>query len=36
MIYEYPGMLELPFMHIKLTFVFLLYVYHFSCHKSYR
>ena len=36
MIYEYPGMLELPFMHIKLTFVFLLYVYHFSCHKIYK
>ena len=36
MIYEYPGMLELPFMHIKLTFVFLLYVYHFCCHKIYK
>lgn len=36
MIYQYPAMLELPFMHIKLTFVVLLYVYHFLCHKLYR
>lgn len=36
MIYQYPAMLELPFMHIKLTFVVLLYVYHFMCHKLYK
>jgi len=36
MIYEYPGMLELPFMHVKLSFVLLLYVYHFYCHKIYK
>jgi len=36
MIYQYPAMLELPFMHIKLTFVVLLYIYHFMCHKLYK
>lgn len=36
MIYQYPSMLELPFMHIKLTFVVLLYVYHFLCHRLYN
>ncbi len=33
MIYQYPTMLELPFMHVKLTFVVVLYIYHFLCHK---
>lgn len=33
MIYQYPAMLELPFMHVKLTFVVVLYIYHFLCHK---
>ena len=28
-----PSWLSMPFMHIKLTFVFLLYLYHFACHK---
>ncbi len=36
MIYQYPAMLELPFMHIKLSFVVLLYIYHFLCHKLYK
>ena len=36
MIYQYPGMLELPFMHVKLSFVLLLYVYHFFCHRVYK
>ncbi len=36
MIYQYPGMLELPFMHVKLSFVFLLYLYHFYCHRIYK
>lgn len=36
MMYDFPGMLKLPFMHIKLTFVFLLYVYQFFCHGIYR
>lgn len=36
MMYEFPAMLKLPFMHIKLTFVFLLYVYQFYCHGIFR
>lgn len=36
MVYQYPAMLELPFMHIKLAFVALLYVYHFMCHRLYK
>lgn len=36
MIAQFPEMLKLPFMHIKLTFVFLLYVYHFYCHRIYK
>ena len=31
-----PQWLQLPFMHIKLTFVLVLYVYHFSCHVIYK
>lgn len=31
-----PSWLQQPFMHIKLTFVFLLYLYHFSCHYIYK
>lgn len=31
-----PFWLQQPFMHIKLTFVFLLYLYHFSCHYIYK
>lgn len=30
-----PQWLQMPFMHIKLTFVALLYAYHFSCHYLY-
>jgi len=30
LIYEQPGWLKMPFMHIKLTLVFILYIYHFS------
>ncbi len=36
MIIQYPGMLDLPFMQIKLSFVVLLYVYHLYCHKIYK
>ena len=36
MVISLPAMLELPFMQIKLSFVFLLYVYHFICHKLYK
>jgi len=28
-----PSWLKMPFMHIKLTFVALLFVYHLACHK---
>lgn len=31
-----PSWLSMPFMHIKLTFVLLLYIYHFGCHWLYR
>ncbi len=30
-----PSWLKLPFMHIKLSFVLLLYIYHFVCHRMY-
>jgi len=36
MVINMPSMLELPFMHVKLTFVFLLYIYQFICHKIYK
>lgn len=36
MILNLPSMLSLPFMQIKLSFVLLLYVYHFICHKMYK
>lgn len=35
MIIQYPAMLKIPYMHIKLSFVLLLYVYHFYCHRIY-
>jgi len=31
-----PFWLQQPFMHIKLSFVFLLYLYHISCHYIYK
>ncbi|WP_236587472.1 CopD family protein [Marivirga aurantiaca] len=31
-----PDWLKMPFMHIKLSFVFLLYLYHFSCHYIFK
>ncbi len=31
-----PSWLKFPFMHIKLSFVLLLYVYHIVCHLLYR
>lgn len=31
-----PSWLKMPFMHIKLTFVLLLYLYHFSCQHLYK
>ena len=30
------GYMQLGFMHAKLGFVFLLYIYHFICHKIYK
>ena len=35
MLYQNPAYLEMPWMHIKLGFVVLLYCYHFYCHKIY-
>jgi len=35
MVIQYPTMLKLPYMHIKLSFVLLLYVYHFYCQRIY-
>lgn len=34
-IIDYPTMLQLPYMHIKLSLVILLYVYQFYCHRVY-
>lgn len=31
-----PEWLKMPFMHIKLSFVLLLYIYHFLCHKIFN
>ena len=36
MLYKNPIYLEMPWMHIKLTFVLALYVYHGLCHKIYK
>ncbi len=36
LIIDQPAWLQMPFMHIKLTFVVLLYAYHFSCHALYK
>ena len=33
MLYKNPYYLEMPWMHIKLTFVLALYFYHYSCQK---
>lgn len=33
---EIPSYLSQGFMHIKLTFVFLLYIYQFLCHRIYK
>ncbi len=31
-----PGWLQQPWMHVKLGFVFLLFLYHFKCHQIYK
>ena len=36
MLYKNPYYLQMPWMHIKLSFVFALYFYHGFCHKIYN
>jgi putative membrane protein len=36
MLYKNPYYLQMSWMHIKLTFVFALYFYHFSCQKIFN
>ncbi len=31
-----PSWLQMPFMHIKLGFVFALFIYHLACHKIFQ
>ena len=33
---KFPGYLDQPWMHLKLTLVALLYAYHFYCHKIFK
>src|SRR5690554_5091313 len=33
MLLENPGLLKLPWMHVKLFFIVLLWLYHFKCHQ---
>lgn len=35
MLYQAPEFLKMPWMHVKLGFVALLYLYHFKCHSIY-
>ena len=35
MLYKNPIYLEMPWMHVKLAFVFALYFYHYSCQRIY-
>lgn len=36
LLYTIPFYLTMPWMHIKLAFVFLLFVYHFICHRIFK
>lgn len=36
MLYQNPAYLEMPWMHVKLSFVLALYAYHLYCHKIYK
>ena len=36
LIVNQPSWLKMPFMHIKLGFVFTLYIYHLACHKLFK
>lgn len=33
MLTENPALLQMPWMHVKLTFIVLLWAYHFKCHQ---
>lgn len=33
MLIENPGLLQMPWMHVKLFFIVLLWLYHFNCHQ---
>src|SRR5690606_3568886 len=33
MLLENPGLLQMPWMHVKLFFIVLLWLYHFKCHQ---
>ena len=33
MLIENPALLQMPWMHVKLLFVVLLWIYHFKCHQ---
>ena len=33
MLIENPALLQMPWMHVKLTFIVLLWAYHFKCHQ---
>ena len=36
MLWKNPIYLEMPWMHVKLSFVLALYFYHFGCHKIFK
>jgi putative membrane protein len=36
LLYLMPAWLQMPWMHVKLGFVFLLYLYHLKCHQMYQ
>lgn len=36
LLYLNPAFLEMPWMQVKLGFVFLLFLYHFKCHRIYK
>ncbi|RZL43017.1 MAG: CopD family protein [Pedobacter sp.] len=36
LLYLNPGFLQMPWMHVKLGFVFALYLYHLKCHQIFK
>jgi protoporphyrinogen IX oxidase len=36
LLYLNPAFLQMSWMHVKLGFVFLLFIYHYKCHKIYN